>query len=78
MTAEQLEEISKGRNPAFMGMDHAEVIASLARRAIAAEKLVEEVERVSRMISQRWQTTAGDKCFLALDDAATAYREASK
>ena len=41
MTAEQLEELAGGANPVFMGLDYDEVITGLARRVLAAEKLVE-------------------------------------
>lgn len=66
MTTEKLEELSDGANPSFMGLDCEQAITSLARRVIAAEKLVEALGGIERNLS--------DSAFYAL----TAYREASK
>ena len=68
MTAEQLEELAGGANPAFMGLDYDEVITGLARRVLAAEKLVREVRHY----------TYGNAPLHSLRSALTAYREASK
>lgn len=64
MTAEQLEELAGGANPAFMDLDldHEEIITHLASRVLAAEKLVEVLP-------------LGDGPLAQL---VTAYREACK
>lgn len=70
MTAEQLEELAAGRNPNFIqDMDWEEIITSLARRVLAAEKLVEALEFIAE--TESWQANHAT-------DALTSYREASK
>lgn len=73
MTAEQLEAIAGGANPASVGMDCEEAITYLASRVLAAEKLVGGLSRILDMGSN-----VGEKEADELDALIAAYREASK
>ena len=74
MTAEQLEELANG----FATHLHSEeTIQSLARRVLAAEKLVEALEDFQECDCKR-HNCATCAWFSDADEALTAYREANQ
>lgn len=76
MTAEQLEELAGGANPALMDLDldHEEIFTNLAKRVLAAEKLYDAADSLLNEIFG-----GNDSVDISMvEDAITAYREASK
>lgn len=88
MTAEQLEELLNLLNSPYEGRSDAEfqlkqLGPSLARKVIAAEKLVEALSGIIEVGKTGYHSISGDwlvsrKLMTAASNALTAYREASK